>query len=882
MIPLRSFFLRLRNLFRKQQLDRDLNDELATHLALHIADNLHSGMSPEEARRVALLKLGGIEQTKESVRDTRGFPLLESLLQDTRFALRMFRKSPGFTAVAIFTLALGIGANTAIFSVSNTFLRNPISLPGVDRVVMVMNQAPGQAEGLSPVSPADFQDWRARNRSFEALGAYDWLDVNLTGVGEPVKVQGFRVTANFFDILRATPLLGRTFASGEDEPGREHEVILTAALWRRQFASDPHIIGHTVRLDGTPTQIIGVMKDDIRFPFGTELWVPQALSPQEKTQRNEHYLFPIARLKPETTIPQAQAEMRTIQDRLRVSFPQSELGWNVNLIELGPFVAGRGHDYSLFCLYAVAFVLLIACTNVTNLLLARSTARQGEFAIRVALGASRARLIRQALVESVLLAMGGMIFGLIIGSWWISMLRNSMPPEVARYIPGWDQVRLDRGVFLYSFAVALAAGLIAGFLPAFYGSGSNPNDTLKEAGRGPGAGLSRARLRSAFVVAEIALSLVLLVGAALMVKGVQTLLSLNFKFAPQAVLTFRVALPASRYSTPQQRAAFYDSLSEQLNQSAGVQSSAASLQVPFSGGYTGSFSLEGLPARPGEYRVVDYNQVFPAFFQLLHVPLVEGRVFNDADSADSPPVAIISETLAKRFWPGASPLGHRIKSGDDTSTDPWAMIVGVVADVTYDPWRHDLRPSLYFPFRQRPVGNAYVSVRTGADPKSLVPAVRTAVANVDPDQPIYDVLPLDRLVSNEIIGLSYVAVLMGGVGLMALILSAVGVSGVMAYSVAQRRHETGIRMALGALPRDVLRMFIQEGFKLLVLGLIIGLPMAFALARLLSSLLYGVRSDDLLSFFAGALVLGGVVVLACYLPARAAARVDPVIALRHE
>jgi len=878
----RQSLFRLAAFFRRAQLDQDLDAEISSHLGLAIEENLKLGMASAEARRQALIHFGGTQQAKEQHRDARSLPWLEILLQDLGFALRMFRKSPAFTAVAILTLALGIGANTAVFSVSNTFLFKPISFPEVDRLVMVMNQAPGQTEGWNLVSPADFRDFRTQSHSFEALAAYDWADLNLTGVGDPMKVQGFHVTANFFDVLRATPLLGRTFAAGEDEPGREHEAILSAGLWRRQFASDPNIVGRTVRLDGTPTQIIGVMKDDVRFPQNAELWIPQALSPQDKVLRNAHYLFPLGRLKPGTTLPQAQAEMRAIQDRLRVSFPQTETGWSVLMMPLGEFIAGPGQGYMILMLCAVAFVLLIACANVTNLLLARSTVRQSEFAIRVALGASRSRLIRQALVESVLLAMGAMVVGLILGSIWISLIRANMPPEVARYIPGWDQVRLDRGVFLYTFAVAAVAGFAAGILPAFLGSGADPNQSLKETGRGPGASVSRTRLRSAFVVVEIALSLVLLVGAGLMVKGVQTLLNLNFKFAPQSVLTFRVALPASRYATPEQRSVFYSSLTEHLDHSSGVQSSSASLQVPFSGASSTPFSLEGRPVQPGEYQIADYNQISPSFFQVLHVPLIEGREFSDRDSADAPPVAIISEVLSKRFWPGKSPLGHRIKSGDENSAGPWATIVGVVAEVNYNPWRHDLLPGIYFPLRQRPMSNAYVAVRSAVGPEALLPAIRAAVANVDPDQPIYDVLPLDRLVSNQLIGLSYVAVLMGVVGFMALVLSAVGVSGVMAFSVAQRKHETGIRMALGARPQDVLRMFVMNGLKLLALGVIIGLPMAFAFARLLSSLLFGVHSNDFVSFFGGALLLGLVVVLACYIPARAAARVDPIIALRYE
>jgi len=451
-----------------------------------------------------------------------------------------------------------------------------------------------------------------------------------------------------------------------------------------------------------------------------------------------------------------------------------------------------------------------------------------------------------------------------------------------RFNPSWDQVRLDRGVFLYTFAAALAAGLFAGLLPAFIGSASDPNDALKETGRGLGGSVSRARLRNAFVVIEIALSLVLLVGAGLMVKGVQTLLRLNIKSDPQSVLTFRVSLPLSRYATPRQRAAFFDNLINQLDHSSGVSSSAAAGQVPFSGTDSDSFSLEGQPALFGEYRLADYNRVTPSYFRLFRVPLVEGRAFDDGDSADSAPVTIISESLAKRFWPGRSALGHRLKSGNEDSPAPWAMIVGVVAEVTYDGWRHDVVPCIYFPFRQQPLSNVRLAVRSNPEPKTLVPVIRAAVANVDPNQPIYDVFTLDRLIYIRIWGLSFVAVMMSVMGFMALVLSAVGVSGVMAFSVAQRRRETGIRMALGARPQDVLRMFVFNGLKLLLLGVVIGLPLAFALARLLSSLIFGVHPDDFVSFFSGALLLAIVVILSCYIPARAATRVDPVIALRYQ
>lgn len=807
---------------------------------------------------------------------------MRSIWLDVHFGFRMLLKSPGITLAAILAFAIGISANTAMFSIANAFLLHPISFPDVDRIVMPLGQAPGQTEEWSEVSPATFLDWREQNHSFESLAAYDWADANLTGVGEPIKVQSFRVSANFFDVLRAKPILGRGFIAGEDESGAQRVAVLSASLWRRQFGSDPNIVGRTVRLDSQPTLVVGVMNDKVRFPQSAEIWVPLVFSSEEKSLRTAHYLLPIGRLKAGVSLQQAHADMAAIQARLESSFPNTEKGWGVQCITISDFIAGPGKGYSVMDLIAVAFLLLIACTNVANLLLARSAARQNEFAVRVALGASRSRLIRQVLVESVLLSIGGAAAGLLLGAWWISLIRAAMPPEVERYIPAWDTVRLDPQVFLLTCAIAVMAGVIAGLFPAFYGSRANLQESLKEAGRGGGPGASRMRLRSALVVVQVALSLVLLVGAALMAKGVQTLFALNFKFNPDAVLTFRVTLRDYKYATPQQRAAFFDALTDRLNHTTGVQNSSVSIGLPFTGTWSGSFSIENRPLQPGEYRGADLNNVSPNFFALLHVPVLEGRPFTDQDSTDAPPVAIVSEKFAKRFWPGTSPIGHRMKNGEENSKEPWATVVGVVPEITYNPWIHEPPPAVYFPLRQQPVPTVYVAVRTGGDPKAFIPVIRTAVSGIDPEQPVYDVFLLQHVVSNQILGLSYVAVLMGAVGLMALGLAAVGVSGLMAYSVTQRSHEIGIRMALGANPADVLRLFVKHGLKLLLLGVIIGLPLSFALARLLSSLLFGVRANDFVSFFGGALLLTVVVFLACYLPARQATRVDPMVALRYE
>jgi putative ABC transport system permease protein len=457
-----------------------------------------------------------------------------------------------------------------------------------------------------------------------------------------------------------------------------------------------------------------------------------------------------------------------------------------------------------------------------------------------------------------------------------------MPPEVERFIPAWDQVRLDSRVFFYTCATALVAGVLAGLFPAITGSSRKLHESLKESGRGGGASVSKMRLRNGLIVLQVALSLVLLVGAALVAKGLKSLFSLNFKFNPESVLTFEVALPEYKYATAAQRVAFFDSLTDKLNHSAGIHDASVSIGIPFNGWANGTFRIENRPVESKEYLQADLNDVGPDYFRLLKVPLLEGRAFNAGDSAGATPVAIVSEKFAKRFWPDGSALQHRIRWGDDKSNEPWAMIVGVVPEITYNAWVHEPPPAVYFPFSQRPYSGANIAVRTDRDPQAFIPAVRAAVSSIDPDQPVFDVFSLQRVVSNQILGFSYVAVLMGVTGLMALGLSAVGVSGVMAYSVTQRVREIGLRMALGASPTDVLRLFLTHGLRLLAIGVSIGLPLAFGLARVLSSLLYGVHSDDFTSFFGGALLLGVVVFVACYLPARQATRVDPMVALRYE
>jgi putative ABC transport system permease protein len=807
-----------------------------------------------------------------------------TLLQDLRYGARMMARSPGFTVLAVVALALGIGANTAVFSVANAFLRKPVSFPDLDRLVAVVSMTPIQTLEWNEVSPADYLDWKEQSRSFERMGAYQWDQVNITGTADPQLVNGFLVSANFFETLGVQPLLGRAFLSEEEEPGKDREVILSHGLWERRFGSDPKIVGETVTLDGKGHTVVGVMGEDVDFPPSAQLWMPLAMDAKEKAIRNSHYFTPLARLKPGVSMAEAQAEMRAIQGRIQEAFPQTDKGWTARVVPLRSFAVGEySRQYSILLWWAVLFVLLIACANVANLQLARSTARQKEFAVRAALGAGRWRVVRQLLTESVLLSLAGAGIGLVLAEWAIDLILSHMPPEVARYIPAWKHIGLDREAFAYSLGIALLAGLISGIAPAFQSSKLDLNEELKEGGRSSTAGRARHRLRNAFVVAEVALSLILLMGAGLMVKGVRSLMNLNQNFAPESLLTMRIQLPESKYKDPPAQVRFYEQTLQQLETVPRIKSAAVVTRVPFGdGGLTDRFTVEGKPAQPGELQAAHLESISSDYFRLMNIPLRSGREFADQDAADSTPVAVISEGLARRYWPGENPLGKKLKRGLEDSKNPWATVVGVVGEIKYDPWDRAEFPALYLPYRQAPHSYSYVTIRTEGDPTSFIAAVRSRIASVDSDQPIFDIFTLDKVIRNQILGLSYVAVMLTVTGVIALVLAAVGVYGVMAYAVTERTHEIGVRMALGARPRDVLRLVLTRGVFITAVGLAIGLPISILLARLLASLLFGVAATDLATFFDITLLLTAIALLACYIPARRAMLLDPMIALRYE
>lgn len=809
-----------------------------------------------------------------------------SILQDVRFGFRMLMKHRLTTLVSIVALALGIGANTAMFSLAEAFLIHPVPLENADRIVALVDSRPGQNIDMTPVAPATYFDWKQQAHSFDQFSSYAWREVNLTGDREPQKVQAFQVSANFFSMLGVRPQLGRVFLSEEEVPGKEQEIILGHALWEQRYASDPHIAGKNIKVDGKAYTVVGVLAKGFDFPLPAEAWVPLALDVKARLSRSDRWLWVLGRLKPGASYTQAAAEMRGIAQRQSELYPDTNKGWQLRPLHLAHFVTGSlTKDYTLLLLGAVGFVLLIACADVANVQFARMTGRANEFAVRTALGGSRWRIMRQLLTESILLSLGGAVLGLFIAQWALYLILSHMPADVAKYVAGWKTIGLDTGAFLFTLAIAVASGIVSGIAPSLLTSRSSVSESLKESSRGS-VNQARGRLRGALVVAEISLALVLLVGAGLLVKNFQGLLNVNESYAPQTLLTMNLALRDARYTASAQRLAFHEQVLDRLRSAPGVQSASLVSDVPYSNGgglQTHDFSIQGRPpAQRGERVEAIVETITPNYFGTLNIALRQGRLLTDADGAEATPVAVISASLARRFFPDENPLGKQIKVGKTDSDHPWMTVVGVVSDIHYMWIVKEEFPTIYRSFRQAPPYYTTIMLRTPGEPLQFVSAVRSQIAAVDPNLPLYNIKPMDRLITESIIGIAYVAAMMAVLGVIALVLASVGVFGVMSYSVSERAHEIGIRLSLGAQTGDILRMVLRSGMILTVLGLAIGLPIAFALARALATLLFGVEAADPFSFIGLPLILAAVAALACYLPARRAARLDPLRALRYE
>lgn len=812
---------------------------------------------------------------------------MNTLVQDVRFAGRMLWKHRWVTLLAIVALALGIGTNTAIFSLAEAFLVHPVPFEHAEGLVAVVDTRPELNIDRNSVAPATYFDWKEQSRSFEQMAAYEWDEVNLTGDGAPQKVQGMDVSSNFFNFLQVQPILGRTFLPEEEQFGKNQEIILSYGLWERRYASDPDIVGKTVKVDGRGFTIVGVMGKGFDFPQPVEAWLPLVFQPKDKAARATRGVWVLARLHPNTSIKQAGSEMRTIETRLSEAYPDTSRGWHVSVMPIGEFATGSlTRQYTILLMGAVGFVLLIACANVANVQFARVTGRQRELAVRAALGASRGRIVRQLLTESVLLSAGGAAMGLLFANASLELILANMPPDIAKFIAGWKTIRLDTGAFLFTLAIALVSGVLSGLGPAVLSSRAKLNETLKESGRGGSAGRGRHRMRSALVVAEISLALVLLLGAGLLVKGFHALLTVNNSFSPETLLTFNVSLPELQYKEAHARAAFFDKTLERLSAIPSVQSAAIGSYAPYQGGGGtpwSVFSIEGRPTMErGEQRLAITQTISPGFIRMMNISLVNGRELSNADGQDTLPVVLVSESMVRRYFPGENPLGKRIKAGREDSNNPWMTIVGVVSDIHYSWFNKEYVPTLYRSYRQTPRSYTTLFMRTSTSPSQFVSAARSQITALDAELPIFNVKPLDILISESVVGIAYVAVMMAVLGVIALVLSCVGVYGVMSYSVGERNHEIGIRMALGARTRDILSLILKNGMLITLLGVGIGLPISFALARALSSLLFGVESTDPAAFIGLPLLLSAIAALACYIPARRASRVDPLIALRYE
>jgi putative ABC transport system permease protein len=807
---------------------------------------------------------------------------MSTLIKDIRYAVRMLLRSPGFTIVAVLALALGIGANTAIFSVVNAILLR--SLPFRDPSSLVMVWEKSKHSDRNVVSPANYLDWKSRNHVFGDLAAVispEDFHLNLTGAGEPEELPGGAVSANFFQMIGVQPIIGRSFLPGEDTRGRDRVAIVSHQLWRRRFGSNVGIVGKSITLSGELYQVIGILPPDFLWNNRrTDVWVLYVIDPgRDYRATSGRYMDAVGRLKPDVTLQQAQAEMSEIARQLEGEHPEFNKNWGVNLVPLHEQTVGQVRPALLVLLASVAFVLLIACVNVANLLLARAAARQREIAVRAALGAGRWRLVRQLLTESTLLAACGGLLGLLLSSWGIEALVALAPASIPRL----SEIRIDKGVFAFTALVSLATGILFGLAPAIEISKVNLNDALKEGGRTSTGDVRRHRVRGALVISEVALALVLLIGAGLMIRSFERLGAVNPGFRPDHLLTMKVLLTGTPPSQDQPIIAFFREAVERLGRLPGVRSAGAINYLPLSTGMASatSFTIVGQPdPGPGNEPGTDVRVVDPNYFRTMGIPLLQGRGFTAGDTQQSARVLIVSETLAHRYFPGENPVGKKLVIwwGDDRPDE----IVGVAGDILHEGLDARPEPMIYWPEARMPYNSMTLVARTEGDPMSIAPAAIKEIHAMRPDQPVADVRSMNAVEAESVSRQRFNMLLLAIFAAVALLLAVVGIYGVMAYGVTERTHEIGIRVALGAGRGDVLRAVMGRGLVLTIAGVGIGAVAAYALTRLMTSLLFGVRATDPATFAGVALLLAMVALAACYVPAWRATKVDPMVALRYE
>jgi putative ABC transport system permease protein len=872
----------LRNSTRKDQIDRELTEEVGSYVELLMEKKMKEGMNEKEARRAAMMELGGVEQVKEEVRAGRTGFAIETFFQDLRYGMRSLLKKPGFTLTAVIALALGIGANTAIFSVINGVLLRSLSYANPERIVMLWERSlTSETTRLQNViSPANFLDWQKQSTSFEHMAAVSDLRVNLTGgTGEPEEIKVQLVSQPFFAALGVQPLVGRSFLPEEDKTGNELVIILSHELWQTRFASDPQILGRQATINGRQRTIVGVMPPGFHFLDNqVRAWVPLALDPAfDYRNKTGRYLRAVARLKPGVTVRQAQGELAGIAKQLEQAFPEKNTGWGVNVVPMHEQVVGEIRPILVVLFAAVAFVLLIACANVANLLLARAASRQKELALRAALGAGRMRLVRQMLTESVLLSLMGGVLGVLLAFWAIQFLIGFGPDNIPRL----NEISIDLRVLGFTFGISLLCGVLFGLIPALQASRPDLNDALKEGSRGS-TGDRSGMFRNVFVIAEVSLALVLLIGAGLMIRSFMRLQAVETGFNPENVLTMRLQLPKKKYPESHQIVNFFKQAQNRIAALPGVQAVGAISYLPLTGGLASrdAFKIAGQPAPlPGQEPGVEVRVVTPTYFRAMGIPLLKGRLLDERDVRESR-VLLINETMANRYFAGVDPVGKQMEVFWDGSGPD--EIVGVVGDIREGALNKEPEPAIYWSHPREPYSGMALVVRASGDAARFATAVQKEIRALDPDQPVADVRTMKEVIAKSIARPRFNTLLLTIFAGVALVLASVGLYGVMNYSATQRTHEIGIRMALGATRADILRLVVGNGMMLTLAGIIIGVLASWGLTRVMANLLFGVTATDLPTFVGVSAVLAAVALVANYIPARRATRVNPIIALRYE
>jgi predicted permease len=868
--------------FRRDAWDEERAREIETYLQIETDENMARGMTRQEARYAARRKLGNPTSIREEIYRMNSLGMLETIWQDLKYAARVIRKSPGFAFFAITVLALGIAANTAIFSIADAVLLRPLPYRDADRLVMVWEDGSSYGFPQDTPAPGNFSDWSTRNHVFVDVAAYSWDDLNLTGDGHPEQLTGDEVSANLFSVLGVSPLLGRDFRPDDNASGAARVTILSHGLWLRRFGGDTRIVGQQMRLDGEKCTVIGVMPHGFLYPDRkTELWVPWQFTKEKLTDHGSHFLHVVARLRPGVSLQTANADLATIAKQLEQEHPDSNAKIGAFAVLLREDLAGDMRPAILVLFGAVCFVLLIACANIANLVLARASGKRRELAMRLTLGASRLRIVGQMLTESLLLAMIAGAIGLTLSVWVTKFLASLIPSGIA---PLEDSV-LDGRVFLFTAGVSIVTGILFGVVPALRVSGLDLATSLKDGGGRGHVGSGGQGLRDVLVVGEVALAIVLLAGAALMIRSFENLVHLDPGFRADHVLILRTPIQMQKYDTQARRTAFYDLVLEKVEHLPGVVAAGYTTWIPLTneGGATG-ITIEGHPEpAPGQMPIPNARIVSRNYMAALRMKLIAGRRFDERDGSGTQLAALINQAMARSFWPGENPVGKRFKRGRFREDVPWITVVGIVGDVHQAGPASPARAEMYFPYQQQEFFPPdYLAVRASGDPLLLAEPSRQQVWSVDKQQPVADVMALEQLVGENLAPRRMQASLLGGFAGLALLLASLGIYAVLSFVVTQRTQEIGVRVALGADSRDVLRMVFSHGLKLFAIGAVLGLAAALGLSRSMGHLLYGISASDPVSFLTVTLVLGAVTLLACYIPARRAMRVDPLVALRYE